>query len=132
MRFDWTSPLVPNRDDLKLTCTCARAGLCEHVAAFAYVVADQIDGNPSLLLQWRGCNAVDADAVKQEPVRTVEAHPSAERWQAGLLPPPRLLRPLPVGAVLMCLGPTELRVGGGDLADALKRAYVAFAEPAGR
>jgi uncharacterized Zn finger protein len=127
MRFDWTSPLVPDGDDLERACTCAIAGLCEHVAVFAYVVADQIDGNPSLLLRWRGCDVVEADAVEAESVPMAEGDSSDEPWQVGALPPPRTLRPLPVGAVLMCLGPTDLRVGGGDLVEVLKRAYAALA-----
>lgn len=126
MRFDWTSPLVPDGHDLKRACTCAKAGLCDHVAAFAYVMADLIDGNPSLLLQWRGCDALE-EAVEPEPAPVTRADSSDEPWQLGALPPPRPLRQLPVGAVLMCLGPTELRVCGGDLADALRRAYVSFA-----
>ncbi|HUZ81698.1 MAG TPA: hypothetical protein VMU73_05580 [Gaiellaceae bacterium] len=132
MRFDWTSPLVPARDDLVRTCTCANVDLCEHVATFAYVVADLVDGAPSLLLQWRGCGAVEADLVELEPASIADADSSDGPWHAGALPPPRPLRPLPIGAVLMCLGPTELRVGGGDLADALRRAYGAFAEPSAR
>jgi uncharacterized Zn finger protein len=126
MRFDWTSPLVPDGADLKCACTCAKAGLCEHVAAFGYVVADQIDANPSVLLQWRGCDAVEEAAIESETVPVAEADWSDEPWQVGALPPPRPLRPLPVGAVLMCLGPTELRVGGSEFADVLKRAYAAF------
>jgi uncharacterized Zn finger protein len=132
MRFDWTSPLVPDGADLKRICTCANARLCEHVAAFAYVVADQIDANPSLLLQWRGCDAVEVDAVEPEAAPVAEADSSDEPWQVGTLPPARPLRPLPIGAVLMCLGPSELRAGGGDLADALRRAYASFAEPSSR
>jgi uncharacterized Zn finger protein len=127
MRFDWTSPLVPNGADLKRTCACATAGLCEHVAAFGYVVADQVDGNPSLLLRWRGCDAVEVDAVETKPTPAAEADSSDEPWQAGVLPPPRPLRPLPIGAVLMCLGPTELHVGGRDLPDVLNHAYRALA-----
>jgi uncharacterized Zn finger protein len=127
MRFDWTSPLVPERADLKRACTCANAGgLCEHVAAFGYVVADQIDANPSILLQWRGCNAVE-EAVEPEPAPVTKADLGHEPWQVGVLPQPRPLRPLPVGAVLMCLGPSDLRVGRGEIADALQQAYAVFA-----
>jgi len=128
MRFDWTSPLIPNGDDLIRTCTCANAGLCEHLAAFAYVVADLIDGSPSLLLRWRGCYEAEADAVEPERAPITQADSSDAPWQAGALPARRALRPLPLGAVLMCLGPSELRVGGGDLTDVLKRAYGALAD----
>jgi uncharacterized Zn finger protein len=128
MRFDWTSPLVPDGVDLKRTCTCANAGLCEHIAALAYVVADQIDAKPSLLLQWRGCYSAETDAVEPEPAPVTQADSSDEPWQVGALPPSRPLRPLPIGAVLMCLGPSELRAGGGDLSDVLNRAYGVLAD----
>jgi hypothetical protein len=36
-------------------------------------------------------------------------------------------RPFPVGAVMKRLGPSGLRAGGDDLADALQRAYASFA-----
>ena len=48
-------------------------------------------------------------------------------WRAGPLPEPRPLRPLPVGAVLKRLGPSGVRLRGGDLADVLQRAYASFA-----
>ena len=54
------------------------------------------------------------------------APPSA--WEAGPLPEPRPVRPLPVGAVLKRLGPSGLRAGTEDLADVLERAYVEFAK----
>ena len=126
MRFDWTTPLIPDRQSLKRTCSCTDGDLCEHVGAFAYVVADQIDGNPSLLLQWRGCYAVDADAVEAERAPPAQTDASDEPWHAGVLPPSRSLRPLPVGAVLKCLGPTELRADGRDVGAVLTQAYASF------
>ena len=50
-----------------------------------------------------------------------------DAWEAGPLPGPRPLRPLPTGAVLKRLGPSGLRVGGADLAEVLQRAYASFA-----
>ena len=88
-------------------------GACKHVAALAFAVADAIDRDPSLFLLWRGCRAVD-------PTPT-------DPWQAAALPEPRPLRALPNGAVLRRLGRSGIRVGGVDLADALGRAYDAFA-----
>jgi uncharacterized Zn finger protein len=128
MRFDWSEPLIPSKDAFSQRCTCDVEAACEHVAALAYVVADLIDGDPSLLLRWRGCDAVEAPETPErsdselDPTISVGDGP----WQAGRLPTTRPLRPLPAGAVLMCLGPSELRVGGGDLADVLRRAYSAL------
>jgi uncharacterized Zn finger protein len=128
MRFDWDEPLIPAKGFVR-SCTCEGAA-CEHVAALAYVVADLIDGDPSLLLAWRGCGARDA---REEPEpHELESVPPINRsevpWQAGRLPPPRRPRSLPSGAVLMCLGPSDLTVAGDDLANALRRAYGSFAE----
>ena len=124
MAFEWSEPLVPR--DLGRTCTCADASTCEHVAAVAYVIADLIDSDPSLLLRWRGC----VETSVEEPAPVVEEEApivlNEDDWRAGLLPAPRALRPLPVGAVLKCFGESGLPVGGLDLRDALQRAYVSF------
>jgi uncharacterized Zn finger protein len=131
MRFDWDEPLIPSSDGFARSCACDTDAACEHVAALAYVVADLIDGDPSLLLRWRGCDAVEAVETPRTETELVPSISSSDdAWQAGRLPAARQLRPLPAGAVLMCLGPSELRVGGGDLADVLRRAYVALADPA--
>ena len=134
MRFDWSEPLVPAVDR---ACSCAKSGTCEHVAAVAYVFADLVDDDPSLLLRWRGCGSTGTVAAIVElpapdPAPDVVVNLGDEPWQAGRLPAPRRLRPLPVGAVLKCLGPTELRIGASDLTDALQRAYVSLAAPDSR
>ena len=131
MRFDWSEPLIPSGDGFVRSCACDGDAVCEHVAALTYVVADLVDGDPSLLLRWRGCDAVEAAEAQPEPERVQSINTGDGPWQAAPLPAARRLRPLPVGAVLMCLGPSELRAGGGDLADVLRRAYVALADPAG-
>jgi uncharacterized Zn finger protein len=128
MRFDWTAPLIPNRTDLERRCTCAKAQACEHTASFAYVVADQIDSDPSMLLSWRGCGITCTEDVERESEQKPTPPSTGKNWRAGHLPPRRSLRPLPVGAVLMCLGPTDLRIAGGDFTDALRRAYASLAE----
>lgn len=125
MRFDWEEPLIPSNEGLA-RCSCDDARACEHIAALTYVVADLIDGDPSILLRWRGCDAVEAIEAPPVPELVQPISTDVGPWQAGRLPAARRLRPLPAGAVLMCLGPSELRVGGGELADALKRAYAAF------
>ena len=130
MRFDWDEPLIPNNDGLT-RCTCDAEGACEHIAALTYVAADLIDGDPSLLLRWRGCNAVEVvEAPAEEPELVQTFSTDVGPWQVGPLPVARRLRPLPAGAVLMCLGPSELRVGGGDLVDVLRRAYTSLGDAA--
>jgi len=126
MTLDWERPLVPRKRELVRACSCHRGGACEHIAALAYAFAEEIDRDPSALLRWRGVEAVEE--AEPEPVVAVETVPP-EAWEAGSLPEPRPLRPLPVGAVLKRLGPSGLKVGGGDLADVLERAYVEFAKP---
>jgi hypothetical protein len=132
MRFDWSEPLIPSKNGFTQRCTCDVDAVCEHVAALTYVVADLIDGDPSLLLRWRGCGAVETPETPEgsEPELVPLMSVGDGPWQAGRLPATRPLRPLPAGAVLMCLGPSELSVAGGDLANVLKRAYASFAEPA--
>jgi uncharacterized Zn finger protein len=128
MRFDWTAPLIPNGTDLDRSCTCAKPQACKHTASFAYVVADQIDSDPSMLLRWRGCGISSVEDVERDSGQKPTEPSTGKNWHAGHLPPRRSLRPLPVGAVLMCLGPTDLRIAGGDFTDALRRAYASLAE----
>jgi len=112
-------PLVPPTRRIRAACTCPdreRSPLCKHVAALAFVAADAIDRDPSLLLRWRGCEPVAPPASR-----------SGDPWRAGTLPPPRPVRALPPGAVVKRLGRSGIRVGGRDLADALEPAYRAFA-----
>ena len=125
MTLDWERPLVPRKRELVRACSCHRGGACEHVAALAYAFAEEIDRHPSALLRWRGVDAVEE--AEPEPTVVVEAAPPSA-WEAGSLPEPRPVRPLPVGAVLKRLGPSGLRAGTGDLVDVLERAYVEFAK----
>ena len=130
MTVDWEEPLVPAGRSLSRSCTCGRDG-CEHVAAFAYAIASEIDRDPALLLRWRGCIARLDEEPEAEGEATPEPEPepaSPDAWQAGPLPEPRPLRPLPVGAVLKRLGPSGIRAGEADLTDVLERAYAAFAK----
>jgi uncharacterized Zn finger protein len=129
MTTDWEQPLLPRTSALALECTCGRDGVCEHLAALAYAFAREIDRDPATLLRWRGCEAqeeVEAEAPAAPRVVPEDA------WEAGPLPEPRPLRPLPTGAVLKRLGPSGLRVGGTDLADVLQAAYASFAASARR
>ena len=130
MRFDWDAPLIPSNESFVRSCTCDDDSVCEHVAALTYVVADLVDGDPSLLLRWRGCDAVEVAEAQPEPELVPSIGSGDGPWQAGPLPAARRLRPLPAGAVLMCLGPSDVHVSGGDLADVLKRAYGVLADRA--
>lgn len=129
MTVDWEEPLIPPSRSVRRSCTCPdadRTDACKHVSALAYVVADAIDGDPSLLLEWRGCTAEAREKTsKPAPVR------GGDPWAAGPLPEIGPPRPLPVGSVLKRLGPSGLVVDGVDLRDALEPAYAAFAGQSG-
>ena len=131
---DWSEPLVPRSYELGRTCSCDIDGEpCEHVAALAYAVANGIDADPSLLLRWRGCVAAPVLPVEAAIPSTPEPAPDLtddDPWRAGVLPEPRPLRPLPIGAVLKRLGPSGLKLRGEDLSVVLQRAYASFAESA--
>jgi hypothetical protein len=113
-------PLVPASRRIRSACTCPDRtdwGMtCKHIAAVAFVVADALDRDPSLLLRWRGCEPVEPPASR-----------SGDPWRAGPLPSPRPPRSLPPGAVVKRLGRSGIRVGSHDLADALEPAYRALA-----
>ena len=125
MTVDWDEPLIPPGRFVRRSCTCPDAdhnGACKHVIALAYVIADAIDEDPSLLLEWRGCTA-------EAPHETARAlmQPAGDPWAAGPLPVLGEARALPVGSVLKRLGASGLVVDGVDLRDVLEPAYAAFA-----
>ena len=127
MAVDWEEPLIPPTRSLRRTCSCGRPGACAHVAALAYALADRIDREPKLLLQWRGCTEpqrIDAEPTEEEHEPIVAGE---EIWQAGPLPELGPPRPLPTAAVLKRLGKSGIQVGAQDLAEVLERAYASFA-----
>jgi hypothetical protein len=126
MAVDWEEPLVPATRALRRTCSCGLPGTCAHVAALAYVLADRIDREPSLLLRWRGCTE-PAERVEPPPAEPEPIIAGDEIWEAGPLPALGPPRPLPTAAVLKRLGPSGIQVGGQDLAEVLERAYASFA-----
>ena len=126
MTVDWDEPLIPPSRSIRRSCTCPdadRTEACKHVTALAYVIADAIDDDPSLLLAWRGCAAETSD---DETARAL-MQPAGDRWAAGQLPVLGEARALPIGSVLKRLGASGLVVDGIDLRDALEPAYAAFA-----
>lgn len=125
MTVDWDEPLIPPSRLVRRSCTCPdadRYDTCKHVIALAYVVADAIDGDPSLLLEWRGCTT----GARQDTGRAL-VRPVGDPWAAGQLPVLGVARALPVGSVLKRLGASGLVVDGVDLRDALEPAYAVFA-----
>jgi uncharacterized Zn finger protein len=130
MTVDWDEPLVPPGKSIRRSCTCPdheRGGACKHVIALGYVIADAIDRNPAVLLEWRGCTTEEPP----EEAPGERSRPTADAWAAGPLPSIGPPRPLPVGSVLKRLGASGLVVDGVDLRDALEPAYAAFAGRAG-
>jgi hypothetical protein len=132
MTVDWEEPLVPPSRSVRTSCTCPDgdfAGRCKHVFALAYVVAAAIDGDPAIMLEWRGCAPVVDEGPSAAPVRTrpVGDRPAGDPWAVGTLPVLAPARPLPVGSVLKRLGDSGLVVDGIDLREALEPAYEAFA-----
>jgi hypothetical protein len=116
MTQDWDEPLVPRPDAILRTCTCDGGGTCEHVAAVARAVVDEIDRDPATLLRWRGCFAAAA--------------PSADDpWVGGEPPVLAAAAGRPLQSVLHRLGPSGIAVGGEDLVEVLGAAYAAFAAP---
>jgi uncharacterized Zn finger protein len=130
--------LLPRRwTDLRTECTCPDWGdPCKHVAAVLYVLADQLDADPWLLLEWRGRTreqvlapfqggaASEAEAVEIAPwwpfgpgaLPAFEEVPDDDTLDVELdLAPP--------GQVLERLTGTDIEVGGRALADVLQPAY---------
>lgn len=59
------APLFPERwKDLRARCSCPdSANPCKHIAAVLYVFADRLDGDPWMVLEWRGRTKDDVLAV---------------------------------------------------------------------
>lgn len=126
MAVDWEEPLVPPTPSLRRSCSCGAPAPCAHLAALAYVLADRIDREPSLLLRWRGCT--EPARLEESPVVEPEQIVAGDEiWDAPAPPALGPRRPLPAAAVLKRLGPSGIQVGAQDLADLLERAYASFA-----
>ena len=126
MTIDWEEPLVPPARALRLSCACDDDA-CEHVAALAYAVAEEIDRDPSLLLRWRGCGVLEEPAPEASEEAASAPPEGDEPWRGGPLPAPRARRPLPADTVLKRLGPSGVKLDGVDLAEVLQQAYSSFA-----
>ena len=117
LQEDWGELLIPRASQIAQACTCDESAGCEHLAAVAYAIADEIERTPRVLLRWRGV----ADVSEEETAASIDP------WQGKELSALEDARPMPAYAVLKRLGPSELSVGGNDdLANALRVAYEAL------
>jgi uncharacterized Zn finger protein len=125
MTQDWNEPLVPKPSAPVRTCACPDEG-CEHIAALAYGVAEQIDRDASSLLAWRGCRDERSDLSQGD--RAARTGAPQDPWQgSGPLPAARTARPLAGAVVLRRLGVSGIAAGESDLSDRLLPAYDVFA-----
>jgi len=114
LQEDWGELLIPRASQIAQACTCDESAGCEHVAAVAYAIADEIERTPRVLLRWRGV----ADVSEEETAASVDP------WQGKELSALAERPTMPRYAVLKRLGPSELYIGGNeDLATALRIAY---------
>ena len=139
--------LFPRRwDDLQVRCGCPdNAEPCKHIAAVLYVFAQQLDGDPWLLLAWHGRDRQTLlQALQQGPAGTAASGDKAGGdealnseleslppwWPAGLrsrpdprLQPPDPLPPDPPERALQRLGPLELPGAPPDWQERLAEMY---------
>jgi len=145
------SPLFPTTaGDLHQACSCPDWGVpCKHLAATFYLLGEAFDGDPFLILRWRG-RGRDAllarlrtlrsgDATEGHQQSTEAPRPGARAALAGLSwpgdrlerfwqpPPPLPVRPPVLRAaqdvVLRQLPEPERALGGAELVVQLRRAY---------
>ncbi len=130
---------------LRARCTCPDGGNpCKHIAATYYILAEQFDDDPFLVLRWRGCERAELLAA----MRSIRArtHRLAARRRGGESEPasaaldPRPARfwgvceePAPIDArlevppdpaqLISALGATHIDAGGVDLLERLYPLY---------
>jgi uncharacterized Zn finger protein len=139
--------LFPDRwADLKVRCGCPDvAEPCKHIAAVLYVFAQQLDGDPWLLLAWHGRDrqtllqalqqgpagaAASGDKAGGDGALNSEAESLPPWWPAGLrsrpdprLQPPDPLPPDPPERALQRLGPLEIPGAPPDWQERLAEMY---------
>lgn len=133
--------LFPRRwADLQVRCGCPDdAEPCKHIAAVLYVFAQQLDGDPWLLLAWHGRDRQTLlQALQQGPQGAAASGAKAAGqqvrlppwWPAGLrsrpdphLQPPDPLPPDPPERALQRLGPMELDGAPPDWQERLAEMY---------
>lgn len=134
-------PLLPDQwADLRASCTCPdSANPCKHLAAVLYVFADQLEGDPWLLLQWRGRSRTEIIDLLRTSEPTTDIVAPWWPFGPGEIPDEALTAALeapagsPAGAdpaaVLERLEPTDLEVRGTGVADLVRPAYENLAPP---
>lgn len=131
-------PLFPAAGGLDLRCSCPDAGVpCKHLSAVLYLLAEEFDADPFLVLAWRGRGRTELlDAVRGAAAPETGRQPPAEA------PPPdrprdfytpaislNRLRPrpdrldAPPDLLLRAVEPPKLRVRHLPLLDILRSAY---------
>ncbi len=124
--------------DMRASCNCPDPeSPCKHLAAVLYVLADRLDDDPWLLLQWRGRTREEVLELLRG-VSHEEAVPKvAPWWPFAPGPIPDELRyadpdvsparfATDSAKALLLLEPLELEVLGHDVADLLEPAYSAL------
>jgi len=141
--------LFPTMREFDTDCSCPDwSNPCKHVAAACYILAERFDQDPFELLSWRGRTKTEllrrVESVRDEVAWTQAG--SAADGESGDLPLADLAAagafwlspsPLPealykvVGAqeatLLDQLGPVGAALGGQDVADLLRPAYITLA-----
>lgn len=136
------------RQDLATECSCPDwSNPCKHIAAVYYLLGEEFDRDPFLILKLRGMTREDLlgllgtagiprpgradprleeEAATPAPPQPLRAHPS-EFWECGALPADpfgEVQIPAEPAALLERLGPFPFRRGNATLAAALEPAYV--------
>ncbi|MFN0026457.1 MAG: SWIM zinc finger family protein [Acidimicrobiales bacterium] len=126
-------PLLPRRwADVRASCSCPDGEVpCKHIAAVLYVLADRLDDDPWLLLQWRGRSR---DEVLAHLGPGQDGRAAVAPWWP-LVPGAALpvvgdgndpWHGADAAAVLARLGPLNVEVRRGPVSDLLRPAYNAF------
>jgi uncharacterized Zn finger protein len=117
---DWGEQLVPRPRAIARSCVCEEVADCEHMAAVAFGVADEVEFSPRTLLRFRG--------IAEQAAEPGLA--GADPWQGRELPAQQSERTTSTYAVLKRLGSSGLPGSGtDDLATALRTAYGVLAPP---
>ncbi|MFI0357042.1 SWIM zinc finger family protein [Actinomadura sp. 9N407] len=130
-------------DDLHIMCSCPDWGeVCKHAAAVLYLLAEEFDEDPFLILAWNGRTKEQLlAALRRRPGSgPIDADPLAAEGEpltaAGFWAPPSGLArlrerppapPVPTGFILRVATPPAVRVRRRDLVDILEPAYEALA-----
>jgi uncharacterized Zn finger protein len=130
-----------NERDLTMDCNCPDYAVpCKHLAAVFYVLAERFDADPFQILALRGRDRETlleelrtrraAAAQADQPAGADLADVMDVYWAGGTGPPERLAGAhTPPDALLDQVPPFAIEVRGEQVADLLRPAYLAMAEP---